>query len=114
MIAKQHRPARRGRDGLLRASVYFWGRARPLAPCGAVPLVLASLARALRARVGGVVSNGAVVHGELIVTVRDRSRRGPQVLTVALGHRDDLRADGHELSARQLVTPAAISADRER
>ncbi len=54
----------------------------------------------------GVVRSGTFI--------RDRSRYQTQVLTIAVGHRDDLCADGHELSTRLLATPAAFRADRER
>ena len=36
------------------------------------------------------------------------------MLTVALGHRDDLGRDGHELSARVLLSPAASRANPQR
>jgi CelD/BcsL family acetyltransferase involved in cellulose biosynthesis len=42
---------------------------------------------------------------------RDGSRERAQVLAIAVGHRDHLRADGHELSARVLTTLAALRAD---
>ena len=100
MVPAEHRSARRRRNVLLRA------RALGLGVSARVGVVRCS-ARA------PVVGFGARARARVGVGL-DSRRKHAQVLSIALGHRDDLRADRHELSVGLLRALAAARTHGER